>query len=66
LVVGQVWASGGTAGKGGPHIVGRAVVRDCDPGPRQRPCVATGELTWLDIEMTGTLADLAHARADLA
>ena len=25
-----------------------------------------GELTWLDIEMTGTLADLAHARADLA
>jgi len=27
LVVGQVWASGGTAGKGGPHIVGRAVVR---------------------------------------
>jgi hypothetical protein len=25
-----------------------------------------GELTWLDIEMTGTLADLAHSRADLA
>jgi acetyltransferase len=25
-----------------------------------------GELTWLDIAMTGTLADLAHSRADLA
>jgi acetyltransferase len=26
----------------------------------------TGELTWLDIAMTGTLADLAASRADLA
>jgi acetyltransferase len=25
-----------------------------------------GQVTWLDIEMTGTLADLAHSRADLA
>jgi acetyltransferase len=25
-----------------------------------------GQLTWLDIEMSGTLADLAHSRADLA
>jgi acetyltransferase len=25
-----------------------------------------GEVTWLDISMTGTLADLAHSRADLA
>ncbi len=26
----------------------------------------TGEVTWLDIAMTGTLSDLAHSRADLA
>jgi acetyltransferase len=26
----------------------------------------TGAVTWLDIGMTGTLADLAHSRADLA
>ena len=26
----------------------------------------TGSVTWLDIAMTGTLADLAHSRADLA
>jgi acetyltransferase len=25
-----------------------------------------GQITWLDIEMSGTLADLAHSRADLA
>jgi acetyltransferase len=25
-----------------------------------------GEITWLDVGMTGTLADLAHSRADLA
>ncbi|MCA0240392.1 MAG: bifunctional acetate--CoA ligase family protein/GNAT family N-acetyltransferase [Proteobacteria bacterium] len=25
-----------------------------------------GQVTWLDIEMSGTLADLAHSRADLA
>jgi hypothetical protein len=27
---------------------------------------AAALVTWLDIEMTGTLADLAHSRADLA
>ncbi len=49
-----------------PTPAARALRRHLRPAGVAAPGAFTGDVRWLDITMTGTLADLAASRADLA